>query len=146
MAITNKQAVITPRTTAAIPTVALAQVANTISRPGVLTTEWWTLVISAVASATIGLVGVSSNTAAQFAGTIAPVAVALIYALVRAHTKGALADVLQAAFPAAIGANAQAQQANAQAQQDNAQGQQANAQGAQPIASLSPLEPLPQPQ
>src|ERR1700722_9753932 len=81
------------------PNSALAQVANTAARPGVLTTEWWTLVVAGIASSVIGAVGVSSNTATQIAAVIAPVAVGVIYAFTRAHTKGILADVLEAAFP-----------------------------------------------
>ena len=87
----------------ASPNAALAPVANTVSRPGYLTTEWYTLIAAGVVSTLVGKLGVSSNSATQVAAVIAPIAVALIYALVRGHTKGALADVLQAAFPQAEG-------------------------------------------
>lgn len=81
------------------PNSVLAQVANTVARPGVFTTEWWTVIIAGIASSIIGIFGVSSNTASQVTATIAPAALALIYAFVRSYTKGSLAGVLEAVFP-----------------------------------------------
>jgi hypothetical protein len=96
----------------------VAQIANTVTRPGALTTEWWTVVIAGVASAVLALTGIKGPEAAQIAGIIAPIALALVYVFVRTRTKGALADVLQAVFP----------QANAPAQGETqpAAGNQAN--------------------
>ncbi len=96
-------AVVSVNDAKADPNSSLSPITNTVARPGILTTEWWTLIVAGVTSAAIGIVGVSNNTATQIATTAAPVAVALIYAFVRGHTKGALADVLQAVFPEAGG-------------------------------------------
>ena len=79
----------------------VAQISNTVTRPGALTTEWWTVVISGAASAGLALTGVPGSEAAQVAGIIAPIVLALVYVFVRTRTKGALADVLQAVFPQA---------------------------------------------
>ena len=79
----------------------VAQISNTVTRPGALTTEWWTVVIAGAASAGLALTGVPGSEAAQVAGIIAPIVLALVYVFVRTRTKGALADVLQAIFPQA---------------------------------------------
>jgi len=79
----------------------VAQISNTVTRPGALTTEWWTVVIAGAASAGLALTGVPGSEAAQVAGIIAPILLALVYVFVRTRTKGALAEVLQAVFPQA---------------------------------------------
>ena len=81
-------AVVSVNDAKADPNSSLSPITNTVARPGILTTEWWTLIVAGVTSAAIGIVGVSNNTATQIATTAAPVAVALIYAFVRGHTKG----------------------------------------------------------
>jgi hypothetical protein len=83
------------------PSAALAQISNTAARPGPLTTEWWTVLIAGAVSSVLALVGVPGSAAAQVAGIVAPIAIALVYAFVRAHTKDALADALKAIFPQA---------------------------------------------
>lgn len=57
--------------------------------------------IAGAASAGLALTGVPGSEAAQVAGIIAPIALALVYVFVRTRTKGALAEVLQAVFPQA---------------------------------------------
>lgn len=83
------------------PYAAVAHITNTAARPGALTTEWWTVLIAGAASAALAVFGVSGPAAAQVAGIAAPMVLALVYAFVRAHTKGALADALKALFPQA---------------------------------------------
>ena len=83
------------------PTAALAQIANTAARPGPLTTEWWTVLIAGAISSILAVVGLPGSASAQVAGIVAPIAIALVYAFVRAHTKGALADALKAILPQA---------------------------------------------
>jgi hypothetical protein len=79
----------------------LANMANTAARPGALTTEWWTVLIAGAASYVLAKIGLPGPTAAQVAGIAAPILLALVYAYVRARTKGALADALKAIFPQA---------------------------------------------
>jgi hypothetical protein len=81
----------------------VAQISNTVSRPGALTTEWWSIVIAGAASAGLALTGIPGSEAAQVAGIIAPIVLALVYVFVRTRTKGALAEVLHAVFPQADG-------------------------------------------
>ena len=83
------------------PKTALAQVANTAARPGVLTTEWWSVILAGAISSVMAIVGLPGGTATQVAGIVAPIVLALVYAFVRSQTKGALADALQAVFPQA---------------------------------------------
>jgi hypothetical protein len=83
------------------PRAALAQMTNTAARSGPLTTEWWTVLIAGAVSSVLALVGLPGSAAAQVAGIVAPIAIALVYAFVRAQTKGALADALEAIFPQA---------------------------------------------
>jgi hypothetical protein len=80
---------------------AIANLSNTVSRPGPLTTEWWTVLVATGLTTLLGIVGVKGSTATQLAATVAPVVLALAYAFVRAHTKGALANALAAVFPQA---------------------------------------------
>jgi hypothetical protein len=80
---------------------AIAHLTNAVSRPGPLTTEWWTVLIATLLSTVLGVVGVTSNTATQIAATAAPIVLALAYAFTRAHTKSALATALSAIFPQA---------------------------------------------
>jgi hypothetical protein len=80
---------------------AIASLTNTVSRPGALTTEWWTVLVATALSTVLGIVGVNGSTATQIAATFAPIVLALAYAFVRAHTKGALADALSSVFPQA---------------------------------------------
>ena len=89
------------QTTGAAQNPVVAQIANTVTRPGALTTEWWTVVIAGAASAALALTGIPGSEAAQVAGVIAPIVLALVYVFVRTRTKGALAEVLQAVFPQA---------------------------------------------
>lgn len=90
---------VTPTSAAQNPVV--AQISNTVTRPGPLTSEWWTIVIAGAASTVLALTGLPGSDVAQVAGIVAPIVLALIYALVRLRTKGALAEVLQAVFPQA---------------------------------------------
>jgi hypothetical protein len=83
------------------PTAAVAQITNTVARPGPLTTEWWTILLAGAVSSVLALVGLPGSAATQIAGVVAPIAIALVYAYVRARTKGALADALEAIFPEA---------------------------------------------
>lgn len=99
---------------------AIAQISNTVTRPGPLTTEWWTVVLAGAISAALALTGLPGSAAAQVAGIVAPILLALMYALVRSRTKGALAEVLQAIFPqadtpASSSADAQAPSVNGSA-------------------------------
>jgi hypothetical protein len=79
----------------------IVQMSNTVTRPGILTTEWWMGLIALGVSAALAVVGVSSSQAVEVAATVAPIVLALVYAFVRAHTKGGLADALQSIFPQA---------------------------------------------
>jgi hypothetical protein len=83
------------------PSAAIAQISNTITRPGPLTMEWWSVLIAGAASAALAAAGLPGSSAAQVAGIAAPIILALVYAFVRAQTKGALADALKAIFPQA---------------------------------------------
>ena len=80
---------------------AVAQIANTVNWPGPLTTEWWSVLIAGGASSLAAAIGLPGPAAAQVAGIAAPIILALVYAFVRAQTKGALADALKAIFPQA---------------------------------------------
>jgi hypothetical protein len=72
-----------------------------VTRPGALTTEWWTVVIAGAVSTVLAATGIPGSQATQLAGIIAPIALALTYVLVRSKTKGALAELLHAVFPQA---------------------------------------------
>src|SRR5262249_29954758 len=74
---------------------------NTVSRPGPLTTEWWTVLIAGAVSSVLAVVGLPGSAASQVAGIVAPIVIALVYAFTRSRTKGALADALKAIFPQA---------------------------------------------
>jgi hypothetical protein len=92
---------IKPTTNATVTEQAIANASNTVSRPGPLTTEWWTVLVATAVSAVLGVVGIKGSAGAQVATIVAPIVLALAYAFVRAHTKGALADALRAVFPQA---------------------------------------------
>lgn len=79
----------------------VTQLSNTVARPGALSTEWWTVLIAGAVSSALAVIGLPGSAAAQVAGIVAPILLALAYAFVRAHTKGALADALEAIFPQA---------------------------------------------
>ena len=96
--------------TQAVNTAAIAAIANTVARPGPLTTEWWTMLLGGGVSALLAQVHLPGGTAAQVSAIAAPVIVSLVYAFVRSHTKGALADILKELFPQAA-ANAALDQA-----------------------------------
>lgn len=83
------------------PHAAVAQLANTVTRPGPLTTEWWSVLIAGAVSSISAAIGLPGPAAAQVAGIVAPIVLALVYAFVRARTKGALAEALKALFPQA---------------------------------------------
>lgn len=84
------------------PTEAVTRIANTINRPGPLTTEWWSVLIAGALSTVLAVIGLPGSAATQVAAIIAPIALALVYAYVRSRTKGALADALTAIFPQAL--------------------------------------------
>ncbi len=92
---------LTPESVKANPMAAVAKIANTVSRPGPLTSEWWSVIIGGGVSSLLAAVGLPGPTATQVAAIAAPVVLALVYAFVRARTKGALADALKAIFPQA---------------------------------------------
>jgi hypothetical protein len=92
---------IKPAANATVSDQAIAHLTNAVSRPGPLTTEWWTVLIATTLSTVLGVVGVKGSTGTQIAATAAPVVLAIGYAFVRAHTKGVLAQALSAAFPQA---------------------------------------------
>jgi hypothetical protein len=83
------------------PYEAVAQITNAVTKPGALTTEWWSVIIAGAVSSVLAAVGVPGSSAAQVAGIVAPVVLALVYAFVRTQHKGTLADALQAVFPQA---------------------------------------------
>jgi hypothetical protein len=90
-----------PAANATVSDQAIAHLTNTVSRPGPLTTEWWTVLIATTLSTVLGVVGVKGSAGTQIAATAAPVVLAVGYAFVRAHTKGVLAKALLAVFPQA---------------------------------------------
>jgi len=96
---TLRKNLVTPTATDQNPVV--AQISNTVTRPGALTTEWWTVVIAGAVSTVLAVTGLPGSEAAQVAGIVAPILLALIYVFVRSRTKGALAEVLKAVFPQA---------------------------------------------
>ena len=49
----------------------VAQISNTVARPGALTTEWWTVVIAGAASAVLALSGVPGSVATRVAAPAA---------------------------------------------------------------------------
>ena len=79
--------------------VVLDAISGALQRRGYLTTEWWTTVAAGLLSAVLALVGVAGPAAAQVTGILAPVLVAVVYAVVRTMHKSALAAVLSAALP-----------------------------------------------
>lgn len=83
------------------PYEAVAQISNAVTRPGPLTTEWWSVIMAGAVSSVLAAIGLPGSSAAQVAGIVAPVVLALVYAFVRTQHKGALADALQAVFPQA---------------------------------------------
>jgi hypothetical protein len=87
--------------TAAPEVQAMANAVNTASRPGPLTTEWWTVLVAGALSSTLSAVGLPGSAAAQVAAIVAPIVLALTYAFIRAQTKGSLASALTAVFPQA---------------------------------------------
>lgn len=104
MPVTNQQvrnAAVTAEELQQNPLAGVAQISNTVTRPGALTTEWWSVVIAGVVSTVLALTGLPGSEAAQVAGIIAPILLAVIYVFVRSRTKGALAAVLQGVFPQA---------------------------------------------
>lgn len=80
---------------------AVAHATNVVTRPGIFTTEWWTVIGGGGLSAILAAVGVSGPAAAQVAGIAAPAVLALVYAYARSQTKGALAAALKVVFPPA---------------------------------------------
>jgi len=80
---------------------AVANMTNTATRPGPLTTEWWSVLIAGAVSSVLGAVGLPGPVGAQIAAIAAPIVLALAYAFVRGQTKGALADALTAVLPQA---------------------------------------------
>jgi hypothetical protein len=91
----------------------VTDVAESLSRRGFFTSEWWTTVIGGALSAVLALLHVSSSSATHVAAVVAPAVLAGLYAIVRTVHKSQLASALAGIFPQAAQSPGQDGQAGA---------------------------------
>jgi len=73
---------------------ALQAVCNCLQRRGFLTTEWWTTVAAAGLTSVLAKIGVPGPTTVQIVSVLAPLLVAVVYAIARTAHKSALGTAI----------------------------------------------------
>lgn len=86
---------LTPEHVKENPNGAVAQITSTLALPGSADDGMVDGSCCRSVSSVLALVGLPGSAAAQVAGIVAPIVIALVYVFSRARTKGALADALK---------------------------------------------------